>query len=187
VKLLADGVARTLSGGHSLSESAAGLSRGLEVLLSTLRECDSEAKIDALLSQAPDPTPEQLKMLGGIVAVLPAAVTELVREGLENATANMPGAKTGPKTISTLEKVSICQQVNSLIGTGCRNGVAILRVSQRTNRSVRSVRRIWMERCNLQTTCTLDEVKDGVLALLLGGGTNLEPEAGQEAAVASAE
>ena len=172
VKLLADDVARTLSGGHSLTESAAGLSRGLELLLPMLRAVDSEEKIDDQLSQAPDPTAKQLKMLGGIAAVLPAAITELMRERIDNAAAEMPGAKTGPKAISTFEKVSICQQVIAKIGGGCSSGAAILRVSQVTGRTARSVRRIWAERSELQTTCTLDEVKDGLLALLSGGGFN---------------
>lgn len=168
VKLLIDGVARTISGGHSMAESAGGLARGLELLLVILRGFDSDDKLDAQLSAMPNLSAAQFQVLGGLATALPAAVSELLRDGLETATEAMPHGKTGPKIISTLEKVSICQQVTALIGAGCTTGAAMERVSLRTGRSTRSVRRIWAERSKLQSAFTVDEVKTGMLRLLLG-------------------
>lgn len=169
VKLLMDGVARGLSGGHSFTDAAAGLSRGVAMLMGALSALDSEVKVDEQLAQLPDPSPAQLQMLAGVAGVLPAAVTEIVRDGLETANEDMPNAKTGPKNISTLEKASICQQVLALIGQGCTQGAATQRVSQRTGRSVRSIQRIFAERGKLQSAFTVDEVKQGILSLVLGG------------------
>jgi len=170
VKTAVNAMSASVSGGKALHEIAAGLLRGLDWARQHLQNLDTDEKVSAILDGLEEPSPEQLVRFEAMARFVPVAMNGLLRDGLKEGLAKLPGQKMGRKAVSLAQKNAICDAVGVLNRSGCTLRVAKWRVGQRYGVTARTVSRIWKKRGEYKTDFEPEEVQALLSNLLRGQG-----------------
>jgi hypothetical protein len=107
-----------------------------------LSRLDTQEKLEAVLANAPEPTPEELDTIMNVFRdLLPQ-----FRQQLVSAAKNLPHSRGGaPKKLPSLdEQKAVVDEIKALRGPGVKLGDVFRRVAQRHGVSPSKIKQIWL-------------------------------------------